>query len=48
MKAILMLRDPVERAHSHYTHEAARGFEQLTFEEALEREQERLAGEEER
>ncbi|MEO8423493.1 MAG: sulfotransferase domain-containing protein [Actinomycetota bacterium] len=45
---ILMLRDPISRAHSHYQHEVARGFEELSFEEALEREEERLAGEEER
>ncbi len=48
VKAILILRDPVTRAHSHHTHELARGFESLPFEEALEREEERLAGEEER
>jgi sulfotransferase family protein len=47
-KSILILRDPVSRAHSHYQHELARGFETLTFEEALEREDERLEGEEER
>lgn len=45
---ILMLRDPISRAHSHYQHETARGFESLSFEDALEREEERLAGEEER
>jgi hypothetical protein len=47
-KSILILRDPIARAHSHYTHEFARGFETLSFEEALEREEERLSGEEER
>jgi hypothetical protein len=45
---ILLLRDPISRAHSHYQHEVARGFETLSFEEALEREEDRLAGEEER
>ena len=45
---ILMLRDPISRAHSHFQHEAARGFEDLSFEEALEREEERLDGEEQR
>jgi hypothetical protein len=45
---ILLLRDPVDRAYSHYQHEVARGFETLPFEEALEREGERLAGEEEK
>ena len=43
-----MLRDPVGRAYSQYQHELARGFETLGFEEALEKEDERLAGEEER
>jgi hypothetical protein len=45
VKLIALLRDPVERAHSHYQHERARGFEELSFEEAIEREPERLAGE---
>lgn len=45
---IFMLRDPITRAHSHYQHEVARGFEDLTFAEALAREDERLAGEEDR
>ena len=45
---VVMLRDPVGRAYSHYQHEVSRGFESLPFAEALEREQERLAGEEER
>lgn len=45
---IVMLRDPVERAYSHYNHEVARGFEDLSFEEALAREPERLDGEDER
>jgi hypothetical protein len=45
---ILMLRDPVSRAYSHYQHEVARGFEDLEFEDALDREDERLAGERER
>jgi hypothetical protein len=46
--SILMLRDPIARAQSHYQHEVARGFEDLPFEEALEQEDRRLAGEEER
>jgi hypothetical protein len=45
---IAVLRDPVARAHSHYQHEVARGFEDLSFEDALEREAERLEGEQER
>ncbi len=48
VKLLLMLRDPVERAYSHYQHELARGFETLPFEEAIDREPERLAGERDR
>ena len=48
VKLIALLRDPVVRAHSHYQHEAARGFEPLSFEEAIEAEPARLAGETER
>ena len=47
-KLIALLRDPVERAYSQHQHERARGFEHLSFEEAIEREPERLAGEVER
>jgi hypothetical protein len=48
VRSILILRDPAERAYSHYQHEVARGFETLAFEEALEREEQRLAGEEQK
>jgi hypothetical protein len=48
VKLIALLRDPVERAYSHYHHEVARGFEDLSFDEALEQEPTRLAGEIER
>jgi hypothetical protein len=48
VKLIALLRDPVERAYSHYQHEVARGFEDLSFDEALEQEPRRLAGEVER
>jgi hypothetical protein len=48
-RIIAMLRDPVERAYSHYQQEYARGFEDAgTFERALELEPGRLAGERER
>jgi hypothetical protein len=47
-KLIVLVRDPVERAWSAYTHEFRRGFETETFERALELEPARLAGEEER
>jgi hypothetical protein len=49
VRLIVMLRDPVERAYSAYKHGLARGFEtEPTFEGALELEESRLAGEEER
>ncbi len=49
VRVIVMLRDPVERAHSQYQQEFARGFEdEDRFERALELEPQRLAGEEER
>ncbi len=47
-KLIALLRDPVDRAYSHYHHEFRRGTEKLSFEEAIEREAERLGGERER
>jgi Sulfotransferase domain len=49
VKLIAMLRDPVERAYSHYQQEYARGFEgSSSFEQALGLEPERLHGERER
>ncbi len=36
---LLLLRDPVERAYSHYLHNVSEGRETLSFEEALEAEQ---------
>jgi hypothetical protein len=48
VRLIAVLRDPVERAWSHYQYERRHGHEQLPFEEALRREPERLAGEAER
>jgi len=45
MKAIVLLREPGERAWSHYRLNLARGQEYLGFLEAIEAEQERLAGE---
>jgi len=46
-KLILLLRNPADRAYSHYNQNREEGLEPLSFEEALEREAERLAGEEE-
>ncbi len=42
-RLIALLRNPVERAHSHFLHSQRSGREPLSFEEALAREQERLA-----
>jgi hypothetical protein len=47
-RLIALLRNPVDRAFSHYQHEVALGREPLTFEQALEREEERTHGELER
>jgi hypothetical protein len=47
-KLILLLRDPVERAFSHYKHAKRLGKEELSFEEAISAEGERLRGEEEK
>ena len=41
-KLIVLLREPVSRAFSHYHHERARGFEPLSFEEAMNTEPQRL------
>jgi hypothetical protein len=47
-RLIALLRDPVERTFSHYQHEVALGREELSFEEAIAREDERMQGEIER
>ncbi|MEW6729732.1 MAG: sulfotransferase [Acidobacteriota bacterium] len=47
-KLILLLRNPVDRAYSHYNHEVRKGTETLSFTDALDREEERLAGEREK
>jgi hypothetical protein len=48
VRILLIVRDPVERAFSHYRERHREGAEELTFEEALEAETNRLIGEEER
>ena len=48
VKLIAVLRNPIDRALSHYQHEVRGGREPLSFAEAIDREPERLAGEEER
>jgi hypothetical protein len=47
-RLIALLRNPVERAFSHYQHEVDLGREPLSFEEAIEQEDERMHGELER
>lgn len=48
VRLIVMLRDPVERAYSHYKERVRHGAEPLGFAEALAAEPERLRGEEQR
>lgn len=48
VKLIVLVRDPVERAHSAHAHETARGFETESFERAIDLEPDRLDGEAER
>jgi hypothetical protein len=48
VKLLVLVRDPVERAYSAHAHELARGYETEPFEQALELEDQRLAGEAER
>jgi len=47
-KIIALLRDPVARAYSNYNHHVRSGWEPLSFEDAIDAEVERLAGERER
>ncbi len=44
-RLIVLLRNPVDRAYCHYQHEVARGREDLSFAEAIDKEPKRLAGE---
>jgi Sulfotransferase domain len=48
VKLIALVRDPVARAYSHYQHEVALGREPLSFEDAIQAEEERMRGEVER
>jgi hypothetical protein len=48
LKAVVLLRDPVRRAWSHYQERTQNGVEPLSFEDALAAEDDRLAGELER
>jgi Sulfotransferase domain len=47
-RLVALVRNPVDRAFSHYQHEVALGREPLSFEDALDAEDGRLRGEEER
>jgi len=44
MKLIVLLRNPVERAYSHWQMESTRGHESLSFSEAIRTEDSRLSG----
>ncbi|MDP3722831.1 MAG: sulfotransferase [Candidatus Omnitrophota bacterium] len=44
-KLIILLRNPVDRAYSHYQHQVRAGREPLSFEAAIDVEPQRLAGE---
>lgn len=48
VRLIVLLRDPVERAYSHWKERRTHGIEPLSFVEALAAEEERTAGERER
>ena len=48
VKLLVLLRNPVDRAFSHYRHEVRRGKETLSFEAALAAEENRLRGEAEK
>lgn len=48
VKIIILLRNPVDRAYSQYHHERKIGVETLSFEEAIEKEKQRLQGEAEK
>lgn len=46
VKLIIMFRNPIDRAFSHYHHQQRKGREKLSFEQAIEIELDRLDGEE--
>jgi hypothetical protein len=48
VRLIVLLRNPIDRAYSHYHHEARAGLESLSFEDAIERELEELPRETEK
>jgi hypothetical protein len=48
VQLIVLLRNPIDRAYSHYHHEVSKGNETLSFEDAIAGETERLDGEREK
>jgi hypothetical protein len=48
VKLLFVVREPIQRAVSHYHWEVRHGFEELSLADALSKEEERLAGERER
>lgn len=48
VKLVVLIRDPVQRAHSEHAHSVSKGWETESFERALELEPLRLAGEREK
>jgi hypothetical protein len=48
IKLIALLRNPVDRAYSHYQHEVGLKYETLSFDDAINQEPQRLDGERER
>jgi len=48
IKLILLLRNPVDRAFSHYKRKMKNGSEKLSFEEVIDQEQSRIEGEQEK
>lgn len=45
-KFIVLLRNPIDRAYSHYNMNVKKGFEQFSFEDAVDKERERLSSSE--
>jgi hypothetical protein len=48
VRLVVSLREPIARAWSHHQYETQQGFEDKSFDQAIDLEEERLAGEEER
>jgi hypothetical protein len=48
VKLIVLLRNPIDRAYSHYAMSVRQGWENLSFEDAIKFEQKRLEGEKEK